>query len=168
VGTGGSIPTATTKTTALRVDERRNVAGRHRALATFRSVPLTYHDTHDVDADQLKALLIEARFPSASFERERIARIIQSSWRVASAREGDTLVGFARAIGDGASLAYVANVVVREADRGKGIGSALIRQLLAGADDITFVLHAKAPVQPFYEKLGFTIAQDMLRRARVR
>lgn len=82
---------------------------------------------------------------------------------VVSAWEGDSLIGFARAISDGATNGYISTVAVLPQYQGKGIGRELIRRLISGRDGIMFVLHARPEVAPFYLKCGFQPAGDMLR-----
>lgn len=80
-----------------------------------------------------------------------------------------TLVGYARAISDGAFNAYVSTVAVLPEYQRRGIGRELIRRLLEGHDHVQFVLHAARAVHPFYEfyeRCGFKLAVDMLRRDR--
>lgn len=83
-----------------------------------------------------------------------------------SALEGETLVGFAPAISDGAFNAYVSTVAVLPAYQRRGIGRELIQRLLDGRDHLLFVLHAVPEVHPFYLRCGFLPASDMLRRDR--
>lgn len=82
---------------------------------------------------------------------------------VVSAWNGDMLVGFARAISDGATNAYISTVAVLPACQGQGIGRELMRRLTSGRQGIQFVLHARREVREFYLKCGFEHAEDMLR-----
>jgi ribosomal protein S18 acetylase RimI-like enzyme len=63
------------------------------------------------------------------------------------------LVGFARAISDGASNAYISTVAVLPEYQKRGIGREIIRRLLADHDGIQFVLHSEHAI-PFYLHLG--------------
>ena len=99
-------------------------------------------------------------------DRERLAQMVRGSAYAVSALEGETLVGFARAISDGAFNAYVSTVAVLPAYQRRGIGRELVRRLLDGRDHLLFVLHATPEVHPFYLRCGFLPAPDMLRRAR--
>jgi len=73
------------------------------------------------------------------------------------------LVGFARAISDGATNAYISTVAILPAYQGQGVGRDLIRRLTSGREGIQFVLHARPEVKEFYLKCGFEPAEDMLR-----
>ena len=74
------------------------------------------------------------------------------------ARDGDVLVGFARALTDGLYRALIDDVVVDEAWRGRGVGQGLIRRLLAELRGVEQVRLACGPeLIPFYEALGFKL-----------
>jgi N-acetylglutamate synthase-like GNAT family acetyltransferase len=125
---------------------------------------IDYRDTHEIDLDQLEALLRAGGFKDK--ERSRLEQQVSGARYVVSAWEGERLVGFARAISDGATNAYVSSVAVLPEYRGRGIGRAMIVRLLEGKDGILFVLHARAEVKEFYVRCGFSEADDMMRRSR--
>ena len=125
---------------------------------------IEYRDTHQVDLDQLEVLLRLAGFKDK--ERARLAQQVAGARYVVSAWEGKRLVGFARAISDGTTNAYVSSVAVLPEHRGRGIGKEMIARLLEGKDGILFVLHARREVKEFYVRCGFSEAEDMMRRSR--
>jgi GNAT superfamily N-acetyltransferase len=88
--------------------------------------------------------------------RELVERAIEGSRRVVGLyREGEQ-VGFARAVSDGVTVAYLADVYVLAPYRGRGLGLALVREILDGGSpsDVRWLLHT-ADAQPLYAKLGF-------------
>jgi GNAT superfamily N-acetyltransferase len=127
-----------------------------------------YSDTHDIDLDQLTALFLSAGWHRRVRDRKRLAELVANSRFVISAWDGDRLVGFARAISDGVSNAYVSTVAVLPEYRGRGIGREIVRRLVAGDDrsQIRWVLHAKRDLHDFYARNGFQPAPDMLWRDR--
>jgi predicted GNAT family acetyltransferase len=128
---------------------------------------ITFHETHDdVDLDQLKTLFESVGWHQRAADRARLTQIVRGSMFVAHAKDGGKLVGFARAISDGASNAYISTVVVDAAYRHKDIGSELIRRLCAGREGIQFVLHANPPVHAFYKQCGFVDHPDCLVKKR--
>jgi ribosomal protein S18 acetylase RimI-like enzyme len=122
-----------------------------------------YTDDKNIDLEQLARLTASAGWNRT---REVLAQQVEGARFVVSAWQDGRLVGFARAISDGVTNAYVSTVVVDEAFRGRGIGRDLISRLVAGRDGIRWVLHARPEVAGFYAKLGFEGASDMLRRDR--
>jgi ribosomal protein S18 acetylase RimI-like enzyme len=131
---------------------------------------IVYRADHSaIDLRQLGALFITAGWGWRAEDPAKLAALVEGSRFVASAHDDareEHMVGFARAISDGVTNAYVSTVAVLPDYRGKGIGAELVRRLLAGRDGIRFVLHAAPGVQDFYRKLGFEDAPDMLRRDR--
>jgi ribosomal protein S18 acetylase RimI-like enzyme len=129
-------------------------------MIDYRDGPL------EVDLAQLARLFDSVGWEHRTRDAERLAQMVRDSMYNLSAYEGATLVGYVRAISDGAFNAYVPNVAVLPAYQRRGIGRELVRRLLDGRDQITFVLHAEPEVHPFYLRSGFSLATDMLRRDR--
>lgn len=131
-------------------------------------MPTTYRDTHDVDLDQLTALFNAVGWERRTADRERLAQLVRGSRYVITAWDGDRLVGFARAISDGAFNAYISTVAVLPDYQKRGIGRELVQRLLADRDGIQFVLHANERAYPFYLQLdwGFEPFEQVLVRPR--
>jgi GNAT superfamily N-acetyltransferase len=130
---------------------------------------ITYRDSHDVDLEQLGHLFVTAGWPHRARDPAKLARLIANSMYVVSAWDGERLVGFARAISDGVSNAYVSTVAVLPEWRRRGIGRECMRRLVEGdgKEGIRWVLHARAEVHRFYRESGFEPADNMLRRERL-
>jgi ribosomal protein S18 acetylase RimI-like enzyme len=128
---------------------------------------IEYRDgTQDVDLRQIVHLFESVGWHHRTRDPERLAQMVRGSTYGVSALDGDTLVGFVRAISDGAFNGYVSTIAVLPAYQRRGIGRELIHRLLEGRDLIQFVLHADPPVHAFYLRCGFRTALDMLRRDR--
>ncbi len=81
--------------------------------------------------------------------------------------EDHTVVGFARAVTDGLSNGYLSMVVVDEACRGRGIGTALVEHIVGNDPEVTWVLRAGRPgAQAFFARLGFTASAQAMERVR--
>ena len=89
--------------------------------------------------------------------RETMARAIAGSSRVVGLYRDGEQVGFARAVSDRATIAYLADVYVLPAHRGHGLGLELVREIVDGEPglDVRWLLHT-ADAQRLYDKLGFT------------
>lgn len=129
---------------------------------------IAYRDTHEVDLDQLTVLFNAVGWQRRTTDRARLAQLVRGSTYVVSAWEGDRLVGFARAISDGAFNAYISTVAVLPDYQKRGIGRELVQCLIEGRDGIQFVLHANAGAYPFYLHLdlGFEPFEQVLMRPR--
>lgn len=130
----------------------------------------TLRDDAAVDLDALIAL--RARCGFTAYPRDTLAaQLAGSRWlvHVYAADAAGTqarLVGFARAISDGTSTAYVSAVMVDPDARRQGIGRRMLEHLMHGRDAIKFVLHTRPDAAAFYAALGFAPASHMLVRER--
>jgi ribosomal protein S18 acetylase RimI-like enzyme len=129
---------------------------------------ITYTDSHDINLDQLSVLFNSAGWERRTADRARLAQLVRGSLWVVSALDDGQLVGFARAVSDGATNAYISTVAVLPDYQGRGIGKEIMRRLLDGRDGIQFVLHANDNAYPFYLHLdlGFEPISNILRRPR--
>ena len=129
---------------------------------------IDYRDSHALDLDQLAALFNAVGWQQRAADRERLAQLVRGSLWIISAWDGDRLVGFARAISDGAFNAYISTVAVRPEYQRRGIGREIVRHLVGDHDDIQFVLHANERAYPFYLHLdlGFEPFENVLSRRR--
>jgi GNAT superfamily N-acetyltransferase len=129
---------------------------------------IDYRDTHDVDLQQLAALFVTAGWDNRAYPQGKLAALVANSRFVVSAWDGPRLVGFARAISDGVSNAYVSTVAVLPDWRGRGLGREIVRRLVEGDGKagIRWVLHARAELHGFYGLNGFELAPDILWRER--
>jgi aralkylamine N-acetyltransferase len=98
-----------------------------------------------------------------------VKRLVAGSHCVAVARREGRIVGMGRAISDRASDAWIQDVTVDATLRHRGIGSEIVRRLVArlDADGMGWIgLVAENGSHPMYEPLGFVAmknARPMLR-----
>ncbi len=94
--------------------------------------------------------------------RAIIPRMIRGSFCFLVARSGERIVGMGRAISDGASDAYIQDVVVLPELRGRGMGRELVRRLTElcrerGLDWIGLI--AEPGTAHFYDGLGYRLLE---------
>jgi ribosomal protein S18 acetylase RimI-like enzyme len=97
---------------------------------------------------------------------ERHLELLRGSDQIVLARADGRVVGFVTAISDGVLSAYVPLLEVLPAYQGQGIGSELMRRLLAQLEGLYMVdLCCDAELEPFYQRLGLlTLERGMGRR----
>lgn len=127
-------------------------------------------DPSRIDADAAWTFLsTEARWGKTR-TKEMFDYQLATAWRVVGAYECDTgeMVGFARALSDGVTLAYLADVYVLPEHRGHGLGKRLVQLMIDDGPGASFrwMLHTD-DAHARYEKFGFTAADHtVLQRAR--
>jgi len=94
------------------------------------------------------------------------AGLAQSSL-VISAWEGEILVGLIRALTDGQTIAYIQDILVRPEYHKQGLGSQLMRQMLAKLEGIRQIVlmtdsgEENAPLHDWYRSFGFKSYNDL-------
>ena len=114
-------------------------------------------DRDRVDVDVVHRFLSEEAYWVRGRSRATIAELIRSSTRVIAAYAPDgSLVGFCRVMSDGSSMAWLGDVFVLEPYRGRGIGTALVRDALEDpwSADCYWYLNTR-DAQALYERFGF-------------
>jgi GNAT superfamily N-acetyltransferase len=85
----------------------------------------------------------------------------------AASGDGSRVVGFVNAVGDGVLAAYLPLLEVLPVWQGQGIGSELVRRILAELEPRYMVdLVCDEDLVPFYERLGLSPYRAMIRRDR--
>jgi ribosomal protein S18 acetylase RimI-like enzyme len=134
----------------------------------------TWHtDTSAVDWDELSELYRVA--PLGNKPPVTLKTVFGNSMFVRFAYAGDVLVAAGRALADGLDCAYIADLAVHPDHQGRGLGKALINELLAAAKGHKkIILYARPSTEGFYVGLGFlpmatamAIFQDQDRAIRI-
>ncbi|MFN2589192.1 MAG: GNAT family N-acetyltransferase, partial [Actinomycetota bacterium] len=114
-------------------------------------------DPADLDIDGIHAHLTESYW-AAGITVEAVRRSIEGSLvNVGVFDEGGNQVGFARAVSDGATFAWIADVYVLAGHRGKGLAEWMVAELVADPRlaGLRRVVLATRDAQRLYEKVGF-------------
>jgi GNAT superfamily N-acetyltransferase len=111
-----------------------------------------------VDRDVVWAFMTKHAYWGGWRSRAVVEAQIDASWRVVGAYHRDTgeMVGFARAVSDGQSLAYLADVFVMPEHRGHGLGVGLVDTIIEQGPGAHFrwMLHT-GDAHGLYAKFGF-------------
>lgn len=101
---------------------------------------------------------------SYTADPEKLERALAGSLKVVTARDHGRLVGLARVVGDGVSIAYLQDVLTDREHRRHGLGRRLVAAALAGYEDVyqqVLITDAEPSQRAFYESLGFTELRDL-------
>ena len=115
-------------------------------------------DKTRIDRTEGHRYLCDESYWAAGRQRETQDRLIDEAARVVGLYDGEQQIGFCRAVTDGVSVVYLADVYVLEEHRGRGLGEAMLREMVERGDltRLKWLLHT-SDMHPLYEKLGFGV-----------
>jgi GNAT superfamily N-acetyltransferase len=113
-------------------------------------------DRDRIDVAAVHAFLSEQAYWALGRPRGRQERLVRESSRVLGLYRDGAQVGFARAVSDGNSIAYLADVYVLPEHRGRGLGVELVREMVERGPfaHVRWILHTEDG-HGLYAKLGF-------------
>lgn len=114
-------------------------------------------DPRRVDRDAVWNYLSTEAYWHLGRRREQVEQQIDGAWRVVGAYDASgATVGFGRAFSDGVGFAYLADVYVERAVRGRGLGIALVRFMVDDGPGRRFrwALHT-LDAHGLYARFGF-------------
>ena len=116
-------------------------------------------DPRRVDRDTLWQFLSTEAYWGRWRTRSVVEQQLDSAWRVVGVYDSATgaMVGFARAVSDGAGFAYLADVYIDKEFRGQGLGVELVATMIDRGPGASFrwTLHT-SDAHGLYERFGFT------------
>lgn len=95
---------------------------------------------------------------------EMLRRAYENSLCVLGAYEEETLVGILRAVGDGASILFVQDIIVHPLHQRNGIGTKLMQAMLeryAHVYQIQLMTDDTEKTKAFYRSVGFCTMQEI-------
>jgi GNAT superfamily N-acetyltransferase len=125
---------------------------------------ISYRVGGNVDRDDLVALYTAVGWSTYTKEPARLEAAVAGSLTVVTARDGNHLVGLARVVGDGLTIAYLQDILVAPEHQRTGIGRELFRRAFEPHGDVRqkVLITDDQPLQrAFYESMGFTEIRDM-------
>ena len=87
-----------------------------------------------------------------------LKRGFENSLLILGAYEGETLMGIIRAVGDGSTIVFIQDILVFPEHQRKGIGTALIKEVLERFNDVRQIELATDNTPKtieFYKSVGF-------------
>jgi len=116
-------------------------------------------DPSRLDIALIHSWLSQSSYWAKGIPRDVVERSIAHSMNFAIHHKLDGQVGFARVITDRATFAYLADVFVLDAHRGKGLSKRLMETILAHPDlqGLRRWLLATRDAHTLYERFGFSL-----------
>ncbi|ONG58571.1 GNAT family N-acetyltransferase [Pseudoroseomonas deserti] len=119
-------------------------------------------DRARLDMDAIHRFLHEEAYWSPGIERDMVERAVAGSLPFGAYAADGSLAGFARVVTDGAAFAYLRDVFVLDAHRGRGLGRAISAAALEHPDlaSIRNWMLATRDAHGVYAALGFRPLPD--------
>jgi GNAT superfamily N-acetyltransferase len=113
-------------------------------------------DVGRIDREEVHRFLSQEAYWATGRPRAVQDRLIAEASRVVGLYDGDRQIGFCRAFSDGLAAAYLADVYVLPAYRGRGLGEELVREMIDNGPyaNVKWLLHT-TDAHSLYRKLGF-------------
>lgn len=128
-------------------------------------MPISYAVNDYPARDDLVGLYESVEWIAYTKDPERLTRAVAASFTVATARdEAGALVGLARVVGDGLTIAYLQDVLVHPDHQRKGIARELCRLAFEPSADVrqkVLMTDDEPEQRAFYESIGFTEVRDL-------
>jgi ribosomal protein S18 acetylase RimI-like enzyme len=129
---------------------------------------IIYKPIEPDDYQKVRQLLIDVGWQKRVQDSNRFERMMRGASRTVVAFEGRRVIGFARALFDGASNGYISTVAVATDKQRQGIGQELVRRLMEVEEPrkITWVLRSGRGSDGFWEKMGFKKSDVAMEKVR--
>ena len=118
-------------------------------------------DRDRMDVDAIHDYLSNQAYWALGRSRETVQLLLSTAYRVVGLFHHGRQVGFCRAISDGAVHAYLADVYVLDEHQGKGLGVAMVQEMVEGGGlaEARWMLHTR-DAQTLYHRFGFGPASE--------
>jgi GNAT superfamily N-acetyltransferase len=114
-------------------------------------------DKSRIDIEAIHAFLSTQAKWAIGRQLKTQQRLVDEASRVVGLYDGPRQIGFCRAVSDGVSFAYLADVYVLREYRGRGLGAQLVRYMIEDGryENCRWLLHTP-DMHRLYRKVGFT------------
>lgn len=129
---------------------------------------ITYTTNPTLTLDQVLPLYQAVEWTNYTANPDRLQAGLDGTLFMRAAYDGDRLVGLLRAVGDGATILFIQDILVLPAYQRQGIGRQLLTDCLAAYEGIYqchLLTDQTEKTTAFYEGLGFTDVGNLAARA---
>ena len=113
----------------------------------------------EYNADEIRSLYDSVGWTAYTRDMPALEKGYRNSLLTLAAYEKDQLVGIARAVGDGATIVFIQDILVKPDRQRQGIGTALLKAMLdryANVRQIELTTDSRPETIAFYKSLGFS------------
>ncbi len=113
----------------------------------------------DFNENEIRSLYDSVAWTAYTRDMPALEKGYRNSLLILAAYEGDQLAGIARAVGDGATIVFIQDILVKPDRQHQGIGTALLKAMLdryANVRQIELTTDSRPETIAFYKALGFS------------
>jgi ribosomal protein S18 acetylase RimI-like enzyme len=118
-----------------------------------------YTVNENISLEQLIAIYEDAGWINYLKDTSKLLKAYEASLLNIAAWQGNQLVGIIRIVGDGVSIIYIQDIIVKSSYKRQGIGSALLQMVLDKYKDVrqkVLLTDDSEETRGFYESNGFS------------
>lgn len=119
---------------------------------------IDYNQSWSLDWTQVLDLYQEAQWSNYTHEPDKLYQAYQQSLLVIAAWKQDELVGIVRVVGDGLTILYIQDLLVKKVYRRQGIGQTLLQQVNLIYPDVrqkVLLTDSENETISFYKQCGY-------------
>lgn len=112
----------------------------------------------ELTKDALQQLYMDAGWVSYTKDMDKLKRAVQQSLYVVTAWHDHELIGILRVVGDGETIIYIQDLVVKDAYRRHKIATSMVEKVIKrfpGVRQKVLVAEDTDDIRGFYEEVGF-------------
>ena len=113
----------------------------------------------DFNENEIRSLYDSVGWTAYTRDMPALEKGYRNSLLILAAYEKDQLVGIARAVGDGATIVFIQDILVKPDRQRQGIGTVLLKAMLdryANVRQIELTTDSRPETIAFYKSLGFS------------
>ena len=113
------------------------------------------------DEREILPLYASVGWTAYTDQPETLRRGFENSLLTLAAYEENRLIGILRAVGDGQTIVFVQDLLILPEYQRRGVGTALLRELLARYPQIELTADDSPSLLAFYRKAGFVPMSEL-------
>ncbi len=125
---------------------------------------VVYKEDKNIKRKDLIELYIDAGWSKYVSNTDKLLRAFKNSLSVITAYQDNELVGLIRTIGDGETILYIQDLLVKSNAKRKGIGKKLVKMTLKKYPNVrqkVLITDADSEANLFYKKVGFKESEKL-------
>ncbi len=125
---------------------------------------LIYKEHYDFKKEDIVNLYTDAGWTHYVSNFEKMKKAFRNSLAIISAWAGDDLVGLIRVVGDGESIIYIQDLLVKSDFKRSGIGSTLVKKILSKYPNVrqkVLITDDNEETNHFYKSVGFKDSKSL-------